>query len=309
MQLEKDHEKTLGEKGISRRNFMKFCSAVAVALGLGPSMAREVAAALTSPDRSPVLWLHFAECTGCTEAVLRTTDPWFDDLILNVLSLDYHETLMAGAGRRVHEILSEQAETYKGRFFCIVEGAVPTANNGVYGMIGGRTMLSIAREICPKAKAIIACGSCASYGGLPAAAPNLTGAKGLKSALPGLAVPVVNVPGCPPNPINVVGVIANYLLNGTLPKMDSLGRPLFAYGRTVHSRCPYESGAREHRCLEDQGCKGKKCYNNCPSIKFNDGTSFPMQAGHPCIGCSQPDFWDTMTPFYKESENSEAHDD
>ncbi len=111
MQAEKDLEKSLGTKGISRRDFMKFCSAIAVSLGLGPSMAREVAAALTSSDRPPVLWLHFAECTGCTEAVLRTTDPWFDDLILNVLSLDYHETLMAGAGRRVHEILSANRRT------------------------------------------------------------------------------------------------------------------------------------------------------------------------------------------------------
>ncbi len=309
MQAEKDLEKRLGTRGISRRDFMKFCSAIAVSLGLGPSMAKEVAAALTSSNRPPVLWLHFAECTGCTEAVLRTTDPWFDDLILNVLSLDYHETLMAGAGRRVHKILTATAEQYAGQFFCMVEGAIPTVNNGVYGMINGRTMLSIAEEICPKAKAIICCGTCASYGGLPAAAPNPTGAKGLKSALPSLTVPVVNVPGCPPNPINVVGVVADYLLNGTLPGLDSVGRPLFAYGRTVHSLCPYESGVQEHRCLEDQGCKGKRCHNNCPSIKFNDATSFPMQAGHPCIGCSEPNFWDTMSPFYREGESSEEYDD
>lgn len=309
MQSEKDLENGLGTKGISRRDFMKFCSAIAVSLGLGPFMAKEVAAALTSSDRPPVLWLHFAECTGCTEAVLRTTDPWFDDLILNVLSLDYHETLMAGAGRRVHAILSDKASEYQGQFFCVVEGAIPTANNGVYGMINGRTMFSIAEEICPKAKAIICCGTCASYGGLPAAAPNPTGAKGLKSALPALTVPVVNVPGCPPNPINLIGVIANYLIEGTLPEVDIFGRPRFAYGRTVHSLCPYESGVQERRCLEDQGCKGKQCHNNCPSIKFNDGTSFPMQAGHPCIGCSEPNFWDTMTPFYRKGEGSEEDDD
>lgn len=309
MQPEKDLAKSVGNQGISRRNFMKFCSTIAVALGLGPSMAREVAAALTSPDRPPVLWLHFAECTGCTESVLRTTDPWFDDLILNVLSLDYHETLMAGAGSRVHGILSTTAKEHFGQFICMVEGAIPTAKNGIYGMINGRTMLSIAEEICPSAKAIICCGTCASYGGLPAASPNPTGAKGLKSALPGLTVPVVNVPGCPPNPVNIVGVIADYLLNGALPRLDPLGRPLFAYGNPVHSFCPYRSGAQEHRCLEDQGCKGKKCRNNCPSIKFNDGTSFPMQAGHPCIGCSEPRFWDTMTPFYKDGDSWEEYDD
>jgi [NiFe] hydrogenase small subunit len=165
-------------------------------------------------------------------------------------------------------------------------------------------MLSIAQEICPKAKAIIAVGNCASYGGLPAAAPNPTGAKGVKAALGRrFRVPVVNLPGCPPNPINFVGVIANYLLLGKLPSLDSQGRPQFAYSKIVHDQCPFRDGPLEDRCLEDHGCKGPRCYNNCPTIKFNNGTSWPVLANHPCIGCSQPSFWDTMTPFYQESED------
>jgi [NiFe] hydrogenase small subunit len=161
-------------------------------------------------------------------------------------------------------------------------------------------MLSIAQEICPKAKAIIAIGNCASDGGLPAAAPNPTGAAGVQDALgSGLAVPVVNLPGCPPNPVNFVGVVANYLLQGTLPSLDADGRPTFAYGKEVHGQCPYRED--NARCLFEAGCKGKETFNNCPSIKLNDGTSFPMQVGHPCIGCSEPDFWDTMTPFYRKS--------
>jgi [NiFe] hydrogenase small subunit len=148
---------------------------------------------------------------------------------------------------------------------------------------------------------VIALGTCASFGGLAAAAPNPTGAKGVNDALGSqLNVPVVNLSGCPPNPVNFVGTIADYLLNGRLPSLDSLGRPLFAYRNSVHSQCPYHE--RESRCLEDYGCKGKRCHNNCPTQKFNDGTSWPVQAGHPCIGCSEPGFWDTMTPFYVESD-------
>ncbi len=294
----------LEKKGVTRRDFLKYCTLVAGALGLGPAFGPKIRDAFAAEPRPPVLWLHFAECTGCTEAVLRTSSPWFDDVIFDTISLDYHETLMAAAGARVESMLAAAASQYAGQFFCVVEGAIPTANRGIYGMIGGRTMLSVAREICPKAKAIIAIGTCASYGGLPAAAPNPTGAKGVKAALgTSLAVPVVNIPGCPPNPVTFVGTLANYLLFGKLPALDAQGRPLFAYGKKIHEQCPFRNGPdHDERCLEDHGCKGKRSYNNCPSIRFNDATSWPVQANHPCIGCSQPNFWDTMTPFYKEND-------
>jgi [NiFe] hydrogenase small subunit len=288
------------EQGITRRSFLKFCGVVAGALGLEPVFGPKIFEAFAAGPRPSVLWLHFAECTGCTEAVLRTSSPGFADLIFDTISLDYHETLMAAAGSTVDGILTSTAESHRGQFFCVVEGAIPTADGGVYGMIGGRTMLSIAQEICPKAKAIIALGNCASYGGLPAAWPNPTGAMGVEGALgQGFAVPVVNLPGCPPNPVNFVGTLATYLLSGKLPDLDDDGRPKFAYAKEVHGQCPYREN--KSRCLFEGGCKGKKTRNNCPSVKFNDATSFPMQAGHPCIGCSEPDFWDTMTPFYQKS--------
>jgi [NiFe] hydrogenase small subunit len=289
-----------GEQRITRRSFLKFCGVVAGALGLDPVFGPRIFEAFAAGPRPSVLWLHFAECTGCTEAVLRTSSPGFADLIFDTISLDYHETLMAAAGSTVDGILTSAAEKNRGQFFCVVEGAIPTADGGVYGMIGGRTMLSIAEEICPKAKAIIALGNCASYGGLPAAWPNPTGAMGVEGALgASLTVPVVNLPGCAPNPVNFVGTLATYLLAGKLPELDDDGRPKFAYSKEVHGQCPYRE--EKSRCLFEGGCKGKKTHNNCPSIKFNDGASFPMQAGHPCIGCSEPDFWDTMTPFYQKS--------
>ncbi len=318
MSAESNVNKNLLHKEITRRGFLKFCTVVAGAMGLGPSFGSKIYEAFAAADRPPILWLHFAECTGCTESVLRTTSPWFDELILDKVSLDYHETLMAAAGDTVEKILYDSAETYNKQFFCVVEGAIPTAEGGIYGMIGGNTMLSIAETICPKAKAIIAIGNCASYGGLPAANPNPTGAKGVKDALgsklTGPAVPVINLPGCPPNPVNFVGTVANYLLFGELPALDANGRPLFAYGNRVHEQCPYRESEGpgeedDDRCLEDIGCKGKQCFNNCPSIQFNDGTSWPVRAGHPCIGCSEPDFWDRMTPFYREHGESHGEEE
>ena len=310
MEPEKHPKPGLKQRDLTRRDFLKFCTVVAGAIGLGPAFGPKIAEALTGGQRPPVLWLHFAECTGCTEAVLRTTSPWFDDLLFDSISLDYHETLMAAAGDRVENILYSSADKYAGQFFCVVEGAIPTADGGNYGMIGGRTMLSIAQEICPKATAVIAIGNCGSYGGLPAAAPNPTGARGVTGALGSqLTVPVVNLPGCPPNPINFVGTLANHLLFDRLPSLDQHGRPVFAYGSRVHDQCPFRHDSQEHRCLEDYGCKGKRCHNNCPGEQFNDKTSWPVLAGHPCIGCSEPDFWDTMTPFYQEDEEEhEEHD-
>lgn len=283
-------------QGVHRRDFLKFCGVVAGALSLDATFIPKIAEALTSDNRPPVLWLHFAECTGCTESILRTSAPWMDELLFDTISLDYHETLMAAAGHTVEALLTEAATVHQGEFFCVVEGAIPTADNGIYGTIGGRTMLSIAEEILPKAKAIIACGSCASYGGLAAASPNPTGAKGVTNALPNLDVPVVNLPGCPPNPVNFVAVIADYLLKGRLPSLDGYGRPQFAHGKRIHQQCLYRRD--KDRCQKSYGCKGQWTSSNCPNVKFNDGTSFPMQVGHPCIGCCEPDFWDTMTPFY-----------
>jgi len=292
------------DSGITRRQFIKFCGAVTAVLGLETSYIPKIAEALADTDsRPPVLWLHFSECTGCTESILRTSDPFMDGLLLDIISLDYHETLMAAAGQTVEDILVAAAETYKGEFFCVVEGAIPTAEDpkqpelpaGFYGMIGGRTMLSIAQEILPKAKAIIACGTCASYGGLAAASPNPTGAKGVTDALPNLSVPVVNLPGCPPNPVNFVAVLANYLLNTELPPLDAKGRPTFAYGRTNHQKCPFKQDLS--KCQKPNGCKGQWTYNNCTTVRFNEGTSFPMQVGHPCIGCSEPGFWYSNQKF------------
>jgi len=314
MEKEKEFYERLDSKGVSRRDFMKFCTFLTATMGLSSSFVPKVAEVFAAPkQRPPVVWLHFGECTGCSEALLRTMYPWIDELVLEVLDVEYHETIMAAAGHQAEENLQNAIKKYEGKFICVVEGSIATNYDGGYGKVGDRTFLEIAQEVVPKAAATISIGSCASFGGIPAAAPNPGGYKGVGEAL-GMEGKIINIPGCPPNPINLVGTIVNYLLLGKLPAVDDKGRPLFAYGKTIHDQCPRRAhfendefveqfGSEEAAlgyCLYKMGCRGPETYNNCAVAKFNDGTSWPVEAGHPCIGCSQPDFWDTMTPFYKE---------
>ena len=314
MKQENDFYVRLSEKGISRRDFMKFCTALTATIGLSSSFIPKVAEVFAAPkQRPPVIWLHFGECTGCSEAAIRSMYPWIDELVLEILALEYHETLMAASGHQAEDALQSAVKKYNGKFICVVEGAIATKYNGAYGKIGGRTFLGIAKDVCPKALAVISLGTCAAYGGVQAAAPNPGGYKGVGDAL---GIKPVNIPGCPPNPINLVGTIVNYLLLGKLPACDDIGRPLFAYGKRIHDQCPRRShydndefveefGSKEAEmgyCLYMMGCKGPDTYNNCPIAKFNEGTSWPVEAGHPCIGCSEPNFWDKMTPFFVASE-------
>lgn len=305
-------EQRLENCGVNRRDFMKFCAAVAAAMGMEASFAKQVAAALTSPKRPSVVYLHFAECTGCSESVLRTINPYIDELILDTISLDYHETLMAAAGQAAEEALHQAVSAPEG-YICVIEGGIPTKDNGIYGMVGGHTMLDMAKKYAPAAKAVIAIGTCATFGGVQAAAPNPTGAMGVNQLMKELSLPVqaINIAGCPPNPYNFVGTVVHLLTEG-MPKLDSLNRPTMFFGESVHEQCErlehfynYEFAtsfdseeAKMGWCLYELGCKGPNTFNNCPKVKFNQ-TNWPVEAGHPCIGCSEPDFWDTMSPFYE----------
>jgi [NiFe] hydrogenase small subunit len=312
MEKEKAFYERLEGKGVSRRDFMKFCTFLTATMGLTSSFIPKVAEVFAAPAmRPPVIWLNFGECTGCTEATIRSMYPWIDELVLEVLDVAYHETIMAAAGNQADEALAAAVAKNKGKFICVVEGAIATKFNGGYGKIGGKTFLQIAKEVCPQAAGVICIGSCSSFGNIQAAKPNPGGYKGVGDAL---GIKTVNIAGCPPNPINFVGTVVNYLLLGKLPALDDLGRPLFAYGQTIHDNCPrrghFENeefvekfGSNEAAmgyCLYKVGCRGPETYNNCSIAKFNDGTSWPVQAGHPCIGCSQPEFWDKFTPFYEE---------
>ncbi len=291
--------------GVSRRDFLKFCTIMASTMGLSASAAAEIAEAVTSPKRPPVIWLSAQECTGCTETLLRATHPTLEHLILDLISLDYHETLSTPAGHQAEEARAASIKANKGKFILVVDGSIPVKDNGIYCMIAGRTALDILKESAKEAGAIVAIGSCASWGGVPSADPNPTGATPVHKILndAGIKTPVVNIPGCPPNPYNFLSTVLYYVTFKKLPQLDDKARPLFGYGRLIHENCerrPHfdagrfatEFGDDNHRkgyCLYKLGCKGPETHANCPSILFGDTGSgtWPVGSGHPCFGCTE----------------------
>jgi hydrogenase small subunit len=302
----------LEQRGISRRQFMTFCASMAATLALPSRFTARIADALDTTPPLPLVWLEFQDCAGNTESFLRASDPTVGDIVLDVLSVNYHETLMAPAGRMAEKSLLDTVKQFPGQYLAVVEGSIPTKDGGIYCTIGGHTALEIAQEVCGKALATIAVGACAWDGGWPAANPYPTGAVGVKDAVSGLKN-LINMPGCPMNVANLTGVIVHYLTFKSLPVTDHLGRPLFAYGQLIHNNCERrahfdagrfvetwgDDGHRQGWCLYKMGCKGPETYSNCPAVLWNDGTSWPIGAGHGCVGCMAPRFWDTMSPFYK----------
>jgi len=221
MKENKDFYVRLSAKGVSRRDFMKFCGIVTAAIGLSPSFVPKVAEVFAaSKQRAPVIWLHFGECTGCSESLLRTMYPWLDELIMEIISIEYHETIMAAAGQQAEDVLHAAVKKYEGEFICVVEGGIPTKTRESYGKIGNKSFLKIAKDVCPKAKAVIAVGTCASFGGIQAAAPNPGNYVGVGEAL---KMKVINIPGCPQNPVNLIGTIVNYVYQGHHLELNDMG--------------------------------------------------------------------------------------
>jgi hydrogenase small subunit/[NiFe] hydrogenase small subunit len=301
----------LNLKELSRRDFLKICTIVTATMGLPYSMVEKVEAAMKKGPKPTVIWLHFMECTGCTESLLRASHPPIGRLVLDIINLEYHETLMPAAGKQAEEVLHQTMEKYKGKYICVVEGAVSTKDGGIYCKIAGKPAIQILKEVAKDAMLVIAIGSCAAFGGIQAAAPNPTGAVGVKDVIG--VDKLINVPGCPPNPYNFLATVSYILTFGKLPELDKLRRPKFAYGRLIHDHCERrahfdegrfaekfgDEGHRKGYCLYKLGCKGPVTYSNCPVIRFCDVGTWPVGSGHPCIGCTEPNFWDEMSPFYK----------
>lgn len=300
----------LREHGVDRRSFLKFCTGITAAMGLESAMVPSVVAAMENKPRIPVIWLHGLECTCCSESFIRSSHPLAQDVLLNMISLECDETLQAAAGEQCEEIRERIIKDYKGRYLLAVEGNVPMAAGGVYCTIAGRTFLDILEETAADAKAIVAWGSCASIGCVQNAHPNPTGAQPLKKVLSNR--PIINVPGCPPIAEVMTGILTYILTFDQLPDLDCNGRPKMFYGQRIHDKCYRraffdagqfveawdDDGARKGWCLYKMGCRGPATYNSCSTVKWNNGVSFPIGSGHPCIGCSEENFWDNG-PFYQ----------
>jgi hydrogenase small subunit len=308
------NRETLGEnlarRGVSRRSFLKFCASMASVMAMPPGMAAVMADRLAQAHRQSVIWLSFQECTGCTESLTRSHSPTLESLIFDAISLDYHHTLMAASGEAAELARVQAMKENYGKYLLLVDGSIPVKDDGVYSTIAGRTNLEMLKETAAGAAALVSIGTCAAFGGIPHANPNPTGAVPVTDIIKDK--PIVNVSGCPPIPVVITGVIAHFLTLGTIPDLDPLGRPKVFFGDTIHDRCyrrPFydqgkfaktfdDEGARNGWCLYELGCKGPVTYNACATTKWNGEVSFPIESGHGCLGCSEPNFWDKGS-FYQ----------
>jgi hydrogenase small subunit len=306
------HEEMTVFRGLSRREFLVFCGSMAALVGAGEVAVPELATALEALAKRPsVVWSLFQECLGCSVNLLQSRTPGVAQLILQQISVDYHEAVMAAAGFQAEKSFTDAVDTRD--FYYVVEGAIATKIPEAM-TVGGKTSMEIVTDTYSKAKATIAIGGCACYGNIQAAAPNPTGAKGVAAFLKedgGIADPVViNIARCPGNAEDMIAALSYVLLYGKLPPLDTVGRPLFLYGSTIHDQCERrahfeagefieqfgDAGTTKGWCWYKVGCKGPVTYAPCPTTRWNGHLAWCVNAG-PCTGCSEPGFWDKITPF------------
>jgi hydrogenase small subunit len=297
-------------QGISRRSFMKYCSLTATSLGLGPAFVPQIAQAMETKPRTPVIWLNGLECTCCSESFIRSAHPLAKDVVLSMISLDYSHVLMAASGHQAMEALELAKKKHKGNYILAVEGNPPLNEDGMFCFQAGRPFVEKLKEAAADAKAVIAWGACASWGCVQAAKPNPTQAVPIHKVIHDK--PIIKIPGCPPIAEVMTGVITYMLTFDRIPELDRMGRPKMFYGQRIHDKCyrrPHfdagqfveqwdDEAARRGYCLYKVGCKGPTTYNACSTTRWNGGVSFPIGSGHGCIGCSEDGFWDKGS-FYE----------
>ncbi len=313
---------------LKRRDFVKLCTGTVAGFGVAqmfhPAIHEAFADTLTG-KRPPVLWLQGHGYTGCSVTLLNHGNLSIADVLLKFISLEFHPTVMGSEGEQAIEHMRSIAKTWKGQFFIVVEGAIPVAAEGKYCIIGEAghrelSMVDMMKELAPDAAAVLAIGTCAAFGGVPAAKGSVTEALGVSSFLEAhnIATPVVNISGCPPQPDWIVGTIALALeltkqhglekgLKEVVKALDSQGRPIPFYGRNVHSNCPYlpqyvndemsTSFTDKKGCRYDLGCKGPQAFCDSFERKWNGGVNWCV-ANAVCIGCTEPNFPDGKSPFY-----------
>jgi hydrogenase small subunit len=308
----------LEARGVSRRDFIKYCGTIAAMLGLDLSAAPQIAEALDNASAlKPVIWLEAGSCSGCTESTAQSDNPDIATIVLDIISLNYTETIMAAAGYAAEQAKDDTIA--KGGYLLVYEGSVMTGWDGTALMIAGRKGIDELVTAAKGAEAIIAVGSCAVDGGWVAAAPNPAGAMGVGPYLASVGInkPLINLPTCPVNPVWVVSVIVDYLLLGKVPALDEYDRPKSIYGQTIHDNCPrrghFENGefvrqfgseeAALGYCLYAMGCKGPTTFTDCPVVRWNHKQSWCVEAGAPCIGCGGFDWVDNNAPFFDRLHN------
>jgi hydrogenase small subunit len=270
----------------------------------------------------PVVWLQGAACSGCVVSVLNALSPSIHTVLLRELTPGKHVNLrflmtaMAGQGAQVIDVLRDTRENQPGGYILVVEGSIQLTHP-MFATLGERgdeevPISEVAATMAKDALAVVGLGACAAFGGIPSAAPNPTGAISIAEHLARekIDTPVINVPGCPPHPDWLIGSLAAVMRYGLdAVEVDEVGRPKAFYGKLVHETCQrrpdFDAGKfakafGEPGCLYELGCKGPVSYADCPVRQWNSGTSYCINAGSPCHGCTEPDFIDRYSPMYQK---------
>ena len=298
---------------LNRREFLRLCGAAGATAGLSQILMPDIIEAFSGPAGGlpPVVWLQGGSCSGCSISLLNSVGPEIGEVLTNIISLKFHQTLMAAAGDPAISVLAEVRKKYSGQYFLVIEGSIPTAAQGQFATLGESGDQAVpfvhrVREMSRDAKAVMAVGSCAAFGGIPAANPNPTGSEPAAKFTGN--TPLVNLPGCPTHPDWVLGTLLHLVRYG-VPDLDALKRPLFFYNQTVHDFCErrldFDNGRFARRlsepgCLYKLGCKGPMAYADCPSRKFNNAVNWCVGANSPCLACVEPSFPDASGPFFRQ---------
>lgn len=274
----------------------------------------------------PVLWVQLGTCTGCSVSALNSVSPSIKNVLIDEvipgkhINLLFQATVMAGQGHPVLQVLEDTEKKYRHGFLLIVEGAIATREG--YSLLGEKSGRHIeakdwVKSLAREARAIMALGTCAAFGGIAAGSPNPGGYMGVDAFLQsqGIEKPLINVPGCPPHPDWFIGTVASTLLTGLMRSedLDELKRPKLFYGKLIHENCPrrayFEEGKFAKKfgdpgCLNELGCKGPVTYADCPQRMWNHGVNWCIGAGSPCIGCCEPGFPDMLAPMYQKLDEA-----
>ncbi|MCX7781645.1 MAG: hydrogenase small subunit, partial [Negativicutes bacterium] len=237
--------------------------------------------------KMPVIWLETSDSGDNNIAFMNTTYPYLHQVFADMIDLLYSNTFMAAQGRDALDLLLDAIETYRGKFTLVVEGAVPTRDHGIYNVIAQTkrhriTALEAVTRLGEAAKYVVAVGTCASFGGVSSAAPNITGSMGVGKVL---NREVINVSGCPVNPDWFVGTLAHLIMYGR-PELDEFNRPKLFYGFTVHRHCQRRSyfdqkdfaeKLGDTECMFSLGCTGPRTGSDCPYRQWINHVSWPVK--------------------------------
>jgi hydrogenase small subunit len=296
---------------LSRRDFLKLCVSTGAAFGLSEMLLPDIIQAFGGPQAGnpPIIWLQGGSCSGCSISLLNSVAPEIGEVLTKVVSLKFHQTLMSANGDMALEAIRDVQRRFDGEYILIVEGTVPLGGEGRFATLGEQSGREIAftewvKSSVRHAKAVVAVGSCASFGGIPAGRPNPTRSVSLGDFMTSRSL--VNLPGCPSHPDWILGTVVHLVKYG-VPKLDNFLRPTMFYGRCIHDLCErrkdFDNGIfatkfAERGCLYKLGCKGPMTYADCPKRKFNSGTNWCVGASSPCLGCAEPGFPDVTSPFF-----------